>query len=71
MTGTISRIQIDGGITLLEFEDGICTFVGSGFGLRQLAEVFGGNLRRAVGQTIEYEVDECGCMTGFSLAEEE
>ena len=42
----------------------------SGFGLRQIGRVFG-SLQDAIGQRIEYTVDEFGIMTGFNAVEEQ
>jgi hypothetical protein len=52
------------GIARVVFEDGSTALVESGFGLRQFVEAFG-SLQAAIGQEIEYDVDDLGIMMRF------
>ena len=73
MIGTIQSISGHpaSGIRTIHFSDGTSTYVESGHGMRQLASAFnvehpGEFEQKVVGQTIEYETDDFGCMSGFS-----
>src|SRR2546430_2554363 len=57
------------GIAAVKFADGSRALVESGFGLGQFAAVLG-TVEGAVGQEIEYDVDEFGIISQFSLPEE-
>ncbi len=57
MQGTIKGFLVDtSGLATVEFEDGSLAYIESGFGLRQLASVFG-SLEAAIEQRIDYEAD--------------
>lgn len=65
--GTIVGFETNrrSGLATVFFEHGECAFVESGFGLRQFTAAFG-RLRGAVGQPIQYEIDELGILTDFT-----
>lgn len=57
MQGTIKGFLLGtSGLATVEFEDGSFAYIESGFGLRQLASVFG-SLEAALKRKIEYEAD--------------
>jgi len=62
------EITIGSGIALVCFEDGARVPVESGHGLRAFARAFG-SLEAAVGEIIEYKVDEIGVMEAFEVVE--
>jgi len=71
MIGKIAALSWNygSGIATVKFDDGSRVLVESGYGLRMFALVFG-TLDGAIGQVIEYEVDDLGVMSSFSLPEE-
>ena len=76
MEGKITNFHVNkgSGLATIEIETDDhqvkLVMIESGFGLRQVARVFG-SLQDAVGKRIEYTVDEFGIMTGFNAIDEQ
>ena len=65
-TGTIASLHGSrgSGLWTLEFDDGSVAHVESGFGVRQLVDVFGG-IDELRGKTIAYTIDDYGVLKAF------
>lgn len=58
------------GLWQIHLSDGNIVFIESGHGMRQIAAAFG-SPKQAVGQLIEYSVDDLGVLAGFTPVEGE
>jgi|TARA_Y100000310_G_scaffold2225_1_gene2768 hypothetical protein len=65
-TGTIAGLHgsMGSGLWTLEFDDGSVAHIESGFGVRQLVDVFGG-VDELRGKTIAYKIDDYGILEAF------